>query len=140
VTVLLEDGACKVSAAHDENLFIVLFEFLDQGNKVTITAHNHKSIDVIARKCHLQRIQRKVDVGAIFVASRCQVALPHLNGVLSHAAAVLAGALPVSVGDFGYHLTALFDCFENRSDVEVPIESAFDPDFNIVKVYEYSDL
>jgi hypothetical protein len=66
--------------------------------------------------------------------------LHHLDCVLGHAAAVLSRPFPVSIGNLRYHLTALFNRFENCSDIEVPIKGTFDSDFNIVKVYEYSDL
>jgi hypothetical protein len=53
---------------------------------------------------------------------------------------VVAGALPVAISDLGYDFAAFLDGFEYCSDVEVAVEGAFDPDLDIVKVNEYSDL
>ena len=69
-----------------------------------------------------------------------EVALNHLDRVLGHAAAVLAGALPVSIGDLGDDFAALFDGFENRTNIEMPVEGTFDADLDVVKVDEYGDL
>jgi len=60
--------------------------------------------------------------------------------VLSHAAAMFACALPVSIGDLGNDFAAFFYSLENRTDIEVAIESAFYPNLDIVKVDKYSDL
>jgi len=60
--------------------------------------------------------------------------------VLSHAAAMFACALPVSIGDLGNDFAAFFYSIENRTDIDVAIESALYPNLDLVKVYKYSDL
>ena len=53
---------------------------------------------------------------------------------------MFACALPVSIGDLGNDFAAFFYSLENRTDIEVAIESAFYPNLDIVKVDKYSDL
>ena len=55
-------------------------------------------------------------------------------------AAVLTGALPVSIGDLCYNFPAFFDGFENRADIEVAVQRAFYADLDVVEVDEYCDV
>jgi len=95
---------------------------------------------VISRKSHFQGIECKIDIGAVLVASRSQVALDHLDRVLRHAAAVLTCTLPITIGDLGDDFTPLFDGLEYCADIEVPIQCAFDSDLNVVEVDKYRDF
>src|SRR5579862_5854505 len=99
MAVLLENGTRKIAASDNENFLVVLFEFFDKGNEIAVAADNDEGIDMVAGESHLERVKRKVDVGAILVATRRQIPLHHLNSVLRHAPAVLAGTLPVAVGN-----------------------------------------
>ena len=55
-------------------------------------------------------------------------------------AAVVAGALPVAVGDLGHHLAALLDGFEHDADVELLVHGGLHADFDVVEIDEDSDL
>ena len=108
--------------------------------RITIAADDDKRVDMIPGECHLERIEREIDIGSIFVAARRQVPLHHLNRVLRHAPAVFTRALPIAISDFRHDLAALLDGFKNRTDVEVSTESTFDSDFNVVEVHEHGDV
>ena len=54
--------------------------------------------------------------------------------------AVLAGALPVAVGDLGDDLAALLDGFEDEADVELLAEGGLDADLDVVEVDEDGDV
>jgi hypothetical protein len=76
---------------------------------------------------HLERVEREVDVGAVLVAARREVALHEADGVLRERAAVFAGARPVGVGDLGDDLAALLDGVEDGADVELLAEVVLTP-------------
>ena len=99
MTVLLHHQAGELPPADDEDLAVVLLEFLDQRDEVAVAADDDEGVDVGVREGHLQGVERQVDVGAVLVAARRQVALDHADRVLRQQAAVVAGALPVAVGD-----------------------------------------
>ena len=140
MTVLLKDRARERPAADNKNFLVVLFQFLDECDEVAVAANDDKGMDMIPRERHFQRIEGKIDVSAILVAAWRQVALDHLNGVLRHAAAVLARAFPVAIRDLGDDLAFLFDGFQNGTDIKVPTESAFDSDLDVVEIDEYRDF
>src|SRR5262249_10838960 len=81
-----------------------------------------------------------VDVGAVLVAARREVALHEPDGVLRERSAVLAGARPVGVGDLGHHLAAFLDGVQNGADVELLVERGLDADLDVVEVDEYGDV
>ena len=56
---------------------------------------------------HFERVEREIDVGAVLVAARREIALHEADGVLRERAAVFTRARPVGVGDLGDHLAAL---------------------------------
>ena len=92
------------------NTFLsVLLELLDERQEVAVAADDDVGVDVRVRERHFERVEREVDVGAVLVAARRQIALHEADGVLGEGAAVLAGARPVGVGDLGDDLAALFD-------------------------------
>ena len=130
----------KDSAADNEHFLVVLFELLDQSDEVAIAADNHECIDMISGERHLERIEREVDVGAVFVAAGREVALNHLDRVLRHAAAVFTGSFPVAVGDLGDDFAPFLDGFENGSNIEVPVQGALDADLDVIEVDKYRDL
>jgi hypothetical protein len=140
MAVLLEDGACKIPPAHNQNLLVVLLQLLDKGNEIAVTADDHERVDVIPRESHLERVQSQVDVRSIFVAARRQIPLHHLDGVLRHAAAVFARAFPVAVGNFCDDFSTFLDGLQNCADIEMAIKSTFDPDLDVIEVDEYSYL
>src|SRR5262249_37715269 len=107
---------------------------------VAIAADDNERIDVISRERHFQGVQRQVDVCAVLVAARSQIALDHLDSMLRHAAAVVSSAFPVAVCDFCNDFGALLDRFKNRSDIKVPVQRALDADFDVVEVDEYRDF
>ena len=109
MAVLLQDGACKIPSAHNQNLLVVLLQLLDQGNEIAVATDDHERVDVIPRESHLERVQSQVDVRSIFVTAGRKVPLHHLDGVLRHAAAVFARSLPVAVGNFCDDFSALLD-------------------------------
>ena len=109
MAVALQDDARERAAADDEHLLVVLLQFLDQRQEIAVAADDDVGIDVRVRERHLERVEREVDVGAVLVAARREVALHEADGVLGERAAVLAGARPVGVGDLGDDLAALLD-------------------------------
>ena len=71
---------------YDQNFFVVLLQFFDEGNKVAVTSDNYEGVDVISCESHLQRIEGQIDIGPILVATRRQISLDHLDRVLRHCA------------------------------------------------------
>jgi hypothetical protein len=94
----------------------------------------------LSRERHFQRVKREIDVRAVLVSPRGKIALNHLNGVLRHASAVLAGAFPVTVGNFRDDFAAFLNGFQHRSHVEMPVQGALDSDLDIIEIDEYCDL
>src|SRR5262249_28327077 len=140
VAVSLQDHARERAPSDHEDLLVVLLELLDEGEEVAVAANDHVSVDVGVGERHLERIQREIDVRAVLVASRRQVALDEPDGVLRQMTAVLASPRPVRVGDLGDDLTALLERFENGADVEVLAERALDADFDVVEVDENGNV
>ena len=138
--VLLHHLAGERAAADDENLLVVLLELLDQGDEVAVAADDDEGIDVVVGERHLERVERQVDIGAVLVAAGRHDALDEANGVLRHGAAVIAGALPVAVGNLGDDFAALLDGFEHGADIELPAEGGFDTDFDVVEIDEDGNL
>ena len=118
----------------------VLFQLLDQRDEVAVAADDDVGVDVAVGEGHLERVEREVDVGAVLVAARGEVALHQLRGVLRQGSAVVAGARPVAVGDLGHHIPALLERLEHDADIELHAERALDPDFDVVEVDEYRNL
>jgi hypothetical protein len=56
--------------------------------------------------------------------------------VLREQPAVLAGALPVTVGRLGDDLAALFERLEHEARIEGGVEGVFDADFDVVEIDE----
>jgi hypothetical protein len=140
VAVFLKNGTREIAASDNEYFLVILLQLFDESDEITITADNDECIDVVAGERHLQSIQGKVDISAVLVAAGREIALNHLDGVLCHAPAVLAGALPIAVSDFRDNFAALFDGFQDGANVEVAIKGAFNSDLDVVEVDEYSDL
>ena len=118
VAVALHDAARELPAADDEDLLVVLLQLLDEADEVAVAADDHEGVDVGMGERHLERVEREVDVRAVLVAARREVALHHLDGVLGQRAAVAAGALPVAVGGLGHDVAALLEGFEHEPGVE----------------------
>jgi len=89
---------------------------------------------------HLQGVEGEVDIGAVFVAPRGEVALHHQHRVLGEGAGELAGAFPVAVGDLGDHLAAFLQRLQHQRQVKVPAEGAAHADLNVVKVDKDSNF
>ena len=82
VAVALQDHARERAAADDEHLLVVLLQLLDERQEVAVAADDDVGVDVRMRERHLERVEREVDVGAVLVAARRQVALHEADGVL----------------------------------------------------------
>ena len=128
------------AAADHEHLLVVLLELLHQGDEVAVAADDDEGVDVVVGEGHLERVEREVDVGAVLVAAGRHHALHQPNGVVGHGAAVVAGALPVAVGDLGDDFAALLDGFEHGADVELQVEGGLDADLDVVEIDEYGNL
>ena len=89
---------------------------------------------------HLERVEGQVDVGAVLVAARRQVALDQPDRMLGERAAVLAGAGPVGIGDLGDDFAALLERFEHGADVEMFVEGGPDADLDVVEIDEHGDV
>ncbi len=140
MAVLLQDDARERAPADHEHLLVVLLQLLDQRQEVAVAADDDVGVDVGVGERHFEGVEREVDVGAVLVAARREVALHEADGVLGEVAAVLAGAGPVGVGDLGDDLAALLERFEDDADVEVLAERGPDADFDVVEVDEYRDV
>src|SRR5579871_2051071 len=86
VTVLLQNRAGEGTAAHHEDAFVVLLEFVDERNEIAVAADDREGVDVVVRERHLERIEGEVDIRAVLVAARGRVALYHLHRVLRQSA------------------------------------------------------
>ncbi len=140
VAVPLQDHAGEGAAADDKHFLVVLFEFFDERKEVAVATDDDVRVDVLVGEHHFERVERQVDVGAVLVAARCEVALHEPDGVLRQMPAVLAGARPVRVGNLRDHLAAFLDAVEHDPDVEMFVEGAFDADLDVVEVDEYRDV
>ena len=140
VAIPLHDQAGERPAADHEDLLVVLFEFLDQADEVTVAANDDVGVDVTVRERHLEGVERQVDVGAVLVAARSEVALDEFGRVLRQRPAVIAGARPVAVGDLGHHVAPFLERLEDDPDVELHAQRALDPDLDVVEVDENCNL
>ncbi len=140
VAVLLEDDAGEGPPPDYQNRFVVLLEFFDKGYEVAVTAHNDESVDVVSRESHLQGIQRQGNIRPVFVSSRRQVSLDHLDCVLRHGPAKVFRPLPVPVRDLRNHLSPFLDGFQHGSNVEIAAQGLPDSDGYVVKVDKYGNL
>src|SRR5262245_48512339 len=140
MAVFLQDRARKIASPNDQDFLVVLFKLFDQRDEVAIATNDYESVDVISRERHFQRVQSQIDVRTILVATRREIALNHLNRVLRHASAVLAGALPVAVRDFRDNFPSFLYRLQNRANIEMTVKGALNSYFNVVKVYEYGDF
>jgi hypothetical protein len=140
MAVLLHHETRKLTPPDDEDLLVVLLQFLDERDEVAVAAHDDKGVDVVVGERHFECIEREIDVGAVLVAARRQVALHHANGMLRQEPAVVAGALPVAVGDLGDDFTALLDGFENGRNIERLVQSGLDADLDVVEINEDRDF
>ena len=139
VAVLLHGRAGELPPTNDDDLAAVLLQLLDERNEIAVAADDDEGVDVIVGESHLQRVERHRDVGAVLVAARGEVALNHPDGMLREDAAVVAGALPVAVGDLGDDLAPLLDGFEDETDIELTADRALDSDLDVVEIDEHGD-
>ncbi len=140
VAVLLEDLARERPSADDEHFLVVLLQLLDEREEVAVAADDDVGVDVLVRERHLERVERHVDVRAVLVAARREVALHEAHGMLREVAAVVAGARPVGVRDLADDLAFFLDALEDDTDVERLVEGVLDADFDVVEVDEYCDV
>ena len=140
VAVPLHHQARERAAADHEDLLVVLLQLLDERDEVAVAADDDVGVDVAVGERHLERVERQVDVGAVLVAARREVALHQLGRVLRERSAVVAGARPVAVGDLGHDVAALLERLEDDPDVELHAERALDPDLDVVEVDENRNL
>ena len=136
MAVPLHRHARELAPADDDDLAVVLFELLDEGDEVAVATDDHERVDVIVGERHLEGIERHCDVGAVLVATGREVALDHPDGVLREEAAVITGALPVAVRDLGHDLAAFLDGLEHEADVELAADGRFHTDLDVVEVDE----
>ena len=138
--VLLHHLAGERAAADDEHLLVVLLQLLDERDEVAVAADDDEGVDVVVGERHLERVEGEVDVGAVLVAAGRHDALDEAHGVLRHRAAVVAGALPVAVGDLGDDFAALLDGFEHGADIELQAQGGLDTDLDVVEIDEDGNL
>ncbi len=137
VAVALHDAARESAPADDEYLLVVLLQFLDEGDEITVAANDHIRVDVGVGKGHLQRIERQVDVGAVLVAARGEIALEKLRRVLRQRTAVVASPRPVSVSNLRDNLATFLQRFEHDTDVELRAQGTLHTDLDIVEIDEH---
>ena len=140
MAIALENAAGEGASAHNQDALVVLLELFDQRDEVAVSADDREGRNVMPREGHLQRVERQVDVGAVLVAARRDVPLHHLHGVLRHLTALVAGAVPVAVSDFGHHLAALLERLKHYGDVKLLPQRFFDTNLDVVKINEYGEF
>ena len=140
MAVPLKDDARERAPSDNEDFLVVLLQLFDERQKIAVAADDHVRVDVLVGEHHFERIEREVDVGAVLVAAGGEITLHEPDGVLRQIPAVFAGAGPVRVGDLGDHLSAFLDTVEHDPDVEMFVEGAFDPDFDVVEIDENGDV
>ena len=119
---------------------VVLFELLDERDEVAVAADDDIRVDVAVRERHLEGIEGEIDVGAVLIAARGEVALDQLGGVLRQGPAVVTRARPVAVSNLRNNLAALLERFEDDADIELAAERALDAYLDIVEVDENRNL
>ena len=140
VAVLLHHQARELPPADDEHFLVVLLQLLDERDEIAVAADDDERVDVVVRKRHLERVEREIDVGAVLVPARREVPLHHADGVLRHHPAVIAGPLPVAVGDLGHDFAPFLDAVQNRRDVELRMQRGLHTDFDVVEIDEDRNL
>ena len=118
----------------------VLFELLDERDEVAVPADDDIRVDVAVRERHLEGIEGEIDVGAVLITARGEVALDQLGGVLRQGTAVVTRARPVAVSNLRNNLAALLERFEDDADIELAAEGALDAYLDIVEIDEYRNL
>ncbi len=140
VAVALHHQAGEGPTADHEDLLVVLFELLDQADEVAVAADDDVGVDVAVGERHLEGVERQVDVGAVLVATRREVALYQFGRVLRQRPAVVTCARPVAVGDLRDHIAPFLERLEDDPDVELHAQRALDPDLNVVEVDKNRNL
>src|SRR5450759_452284 len=140
VAVALHHLARERAPADDEDLLVVLLELLDERDEVAVAPDDHVPVDVRVRERPLEGVEREVDVGAVLVAARREVALHEFGCVLRERPAVVAGARPVAISGLTDDVAALLERFEHDADVELGIEGVFDADLDVVEIDEDGNL
>src|SRR5262245_18794555 len=140
VTVLLHHLARELPPPDDKHFFVVLLQLFDERDEIAIATDDDKRVDVIVRERHLERIERKIDVGAVLVAAGRKIPLHHPDGMLRHQPPVVACPLPVTIRHFRDNLAAFFDALQNRCDVELCMQSCLDTNLDVVEIDEYGNL
>ena len=140
VAVLLHHEARELPAADDEHLLVVLLQLLDERDEVAVAADDHEGVDVVVGERHFEGVEGEVDVGAVLVAAGGEVALHHADRMLREEPAVVAGALPVAIGDLGHDLAALLERLENGGDVECLAQGGLHADLDVVEIDEDRDF
>ena len=121
MTVFLQNRAGEGLPTQHEYALIVLFQFVEQGHEITVSADDGEGIDVIVGESHLQRVERQVDVRTVLVAARGRVALHHLYGMFRHGAGGGFLPSPVGIGDAGDDFTAFLQRIQDGGHVKFPM-------------------
>ena len=114
--------------------------FSTRRDEITVAADDDVGVDVTVGERHLERVEGEVDVGAVLVAARREVALNQLRCVLRERPAVVAGTRPVAVGNLRNDVAAFAKRLENDSDIELNAERALDADLDVVEIDEDRNL
>ena len=112
------------------------FSFSTSDDEVAVAADDDVGVDVRVRERHLERVEREIDVRAVLVAARGEIALNQLRRVLRQRAAVVACSCPVAVGGLGNDVAALFERLQDDADVELRVQRALDADLDVVEIDE----
>ena len=105
---------------------------IDQGTTSSRFILFNKSGDIV--------IDDQIDISAVLVASRGDVALHHMDRVIRQSPAMRPGASPVPVGALGNHLTPLLEGVEDHRKIEGRVESRLHTDFDIVEIDKDREL
>ena len=140
MAVTLHGAAGEAPAADNVDALAELLEFLDKGDEIGVATDDRKAVDMRVRKAHLERIDDQIDISTILVASRGDVALHHMNGVIRQCPAMRPGASPVPVGALGDHLSPLLQGVEDHRKIEGRVESRLHTDFDIVEIDKDREL
>ena len=140
MAIALHHQAGEGAATDHKNLLVVLLELLDEADEIAVAADDDVGVDVAVRERHLEGVEREIDVSAVLVAARSEVALYQLGRVLCQRSTVVAGPRPVAISNLGHDVAAFLERFEDYPDVELHAQRALDPDFYVVEVDENRNL
>ena len=85
-------------------------------------------------ECHLQSVQRQVNIGAVLIAARGRNPLHHLDGALGHLAGGAFLAAPIRVSEFGDNVAPFLQSVQRKRYIKLAPKRRLHADLNIVVI------